>query len=59
MPDFPTRFTSGQKPFLIAELSGNHNGDIDRAKLSDGCSLSRISGGRDGGHGDHRTPSNE
>ncbi|WP_029012896.1 pseudaminic acid synthase [Niveispirillum irakense] len=32
MPAFPTCFTPGQKPFLIAELSGNHNGDIDRAK---------------------------
>lgn len=32
MTEFPARFTQGQKPFLIAELSGNHNGDIDRAR---------------------------
>lgn len=32
MTAFPARFTPGQKPFLIAELSGNHNGDIDRAR---------------------------
>jgi N-acetylneuraminate synthase len=32
MTAFPARFTQGQKPFLIAELSGNHNGDIDRAR---------------------------
>ncbi|SNS78569.1 MULTISPECIES: pseudaminic acid synthase [unclassified Azospirillum] len=32
MTAFPARFAPGQKPFLIAELSGNHNGDIDRAR---------------------------
>ncbi|MDG5493937.1 pseudaminic acid synthase [Niveispirillum sp. BGYR6] len=32
MTEFPARFTPGQKPFLIAELSGNHKGDIDRAR---------------------------
>jgi N-acetylneuraminate synthase len=32
MTAFPARFTPGQKPFLIAELSGNHKGDIDRAR---------------------------
>lgn len=32
MTSFPDRFLPGQRPFLIAELSGNHNGDIDRAR---------------------------
>lgn len=32
MTRFPDRFQPGQRPFLIAEMSGNHNGDIDRAR---------------------------
>ncbi|MFV3076216.1 pseudaminic acid synthase [Niveispirillum fermenti] len=32
MTRFPNRFQPGQPPFLIAEMSGNHNGDIDRAR---------------------------
>jgi pseudaminic acid synthase len=32
MTRLPDRFQPGQPPFLIAEMSGNHNGDIDRAR---------------------------
>jgi len=31
MSEFPTRFHAGQRPFVIAEMSGNHKGEIDRA----------------------------